>query len=90
MLRGEEQHLLLAAYLREVVIEVARLLQVVQDEHDGLLRLLQVGGEEKGCNGCVQPRQEDGLHVLVLELCRECLGVGVCGVDMLQFVDFHS
>ena len=54
--RGEEQHLAVAQHLHQVVVEIARLLQVAQDEDERLTPLpRQHGGEERGGRGAQPP-----------------------------------
>ena len=53
---GEEQNFLIAQHLHQVVVEIARFLQVAQDEDVGPAPLPhQHGGEERGGRGTQSP-----------------------------------
>jgi hypothetical protein len=38
----------------------------------------------------VQARHVEGLDAIIRQLGRQCPCVGVCGIDMLQFLDVHN
>ena len=87
---GEEEHVVVAQHLHEVVVEVACLFQVAQYEGIGAVALPDENrGEQGGGRGAQAPAIEvtDGG---VAEDTADGRHVGVGGVALLQFAQGHS
>ena len=68
---GEEEHILVSQYLHQVMIEIACLLLVVQDEEVGAVHDLRCRQgkrcEDQGGSAALQSAQRDGVPGLVLQ-----------------------
>ena len=81
--RGKEQHLLLAQHLRQVVVEVTRLLEVAPDEDKRTTAPLHQRREEQRHGRGTQPAAMHPAHRGIGQQATRSLHVGMGGIELL-------
>ena len=93
--RREEQHPSRPHHLRQVVIEIARLVGIVEyEDHSPLVAadLHELGHttEKQRCRRACEPLKLHGLPAVIAEQAQQSLGLRQFAVSDLQFPDVHS
>ena len=81
--RGKEQHLLLAQHLRQVVVEVTRLLEVAPDEDKRTTAPLHHRREKQRHGRGTQPAAMHPAHRGIGQQATRSLHVGMGGIELL-------
>ena len=91
--RGKEKHVLVAAELSQVVVEIACLLFIVENEEPGtrlLFLLLRQCGEDHGCGGTLQSAQLEPARRLPTEEMPQRTHAGMRCEKRKKFGDLHG
>ena len=88
--RGKEEYLPVAQHLHEVVVEVACLFRVAQDEDERHLAPSHQDRSEQRCRRGTQAAAVDVVCVGTGEHTDECRDVGMGGIALLEFTEGHN